>query len=257
MKDTDILKRMMKISPGAKDFVRGAYEDGMVDVIIDDSITTFLTAVQGRTTIHFYYSNETRPTDVKQVVRVLENSDASAETICFNVYGENKEIIALVADHGFISDMTGYILTMKKERHNKKRSILSRKDYEEKNLAGLIALFDAAYRTKHYSTNKDAYALFFRKASDAGELGLFTKAGRLVAAYLLKDAYIHDMIVDPSHQGFGFGDSVLSEAKTALFKTHDTIFLRVEADNERALRLYRRHGFEVLSRFAEHTKPLQ
>ena len=57
---------------------------------------------------------------------------------------------------------------------------------------------------------------------------------------------IHTIGVDPAHQGHGYGRALLSELLAVADAAHAEVFLEVRTDNEVALDLYRRNGFDVL-----------
>lgn len=68
--------------------------------------------------------------------------------------------------------------------------------------------------------------------------------GFYVAEYLLGEATLMDICVDPSQQGQGFGNALLSQfIKEAESKGAEKIWLEVRASNTSALMLYINHGF--------------
>lgn len=68
--------------------------------------------------------------------------------------------------------------------------------------------------------------------------------GFYVAEYLLGEATLMDICVDPSQQGQGFGNALLSQfIKESESKGAEKIWLEVRASNTSALMLYINHGF--------------
>ena len=59
-------------------------------------------------------------------------------------------------------------------------------------------------------------------------------------------AHLDLLFVDPGHQGFGIGTSLLS---AALRKTPPVVTLTVFEENGPARRFYERHGFRQVRRF--------
>ncbi|MEJ5913750.1 N-acetyltransferase [Pseudokineococcus sp. 1T1Z-3] len=77
--------------------------------------------------------------------------------------------------------------------------------------------------------------------------------GRLLgyagAAAAGPDADVQTVAVDPCARGRGLGDALLSACEVHAAHAGSTaLLLEVEAGNEPAQRLYRRHGFETLAR---------
>jgi len=71
-----------------------------------------------------------------------------------------------------------------------------------------------------------------------------------------READVQTLAVDPDRQGEGLGrrllDALLAEARD---RGCATVFLEVRADNERAIELYRRSGFEEIGRRRGYYQP--
>ncbi|MBC8079390.1 MAG: GNAT family N-acetyltransferase [Gorillibacterium sp.] len=66
-------------------------------------------------------------------------------------------------------------------------------------------------------------------------------------------AVIHDFCVLPSYQGQGYGQAILSDTvKLLLAEERAKIHLNVVTENEQALQLYRKVGFEITSEFHDY-----
>lgn len=57
---------------------------------------------------------------------------------------------------------------------------------------------------------------------------------------------IHTIAVDPEYQGQGHGRKLLATLLEVADSRHAQVFLEVRTDNETAINLYRRNGFEEL-----------
>ena len=60
------------------------------------------------------------------------------------------------------------------------------------------------------------------------------------------EAEVHTIAVDPARQGRGVGTALLRELLRVADARGGPVFLEVRTDNEAALSLYRRHGFETV-----------
>ena len=78
--------------------------------------------------------------------------------------------------------------------------------------------------------------------------------GRRIVAYMLcrGDDYLTDIMrlgVLPEYEGMGIGSSLLRRG----ISLAQYVMLTVSPENERALRLYRRHGFEIVGRLKDNS----
>lgn len=71
--------------------------------------------------------------------------------------------------------------------------------------------------------------------------------GRIVGFMALIESYLAALFVAPSHQGRGIGSRLLELA----VRMHPDLDLTVYAQNTRAVRFYRRHGFVCAQRRVE------
>lgn len=60
------------------------------------------------------------------------------------------------------------------------------------------------------------------------------------------EAEVHTIAVDPGSQRLGVGDRLLGELLRVADERGGPVFLEVRTDNEPAMSLYRRHGFETV-----------
>ena len=82
---------------------------------------------------------------------------------------------------------------------------------------------------------------FFNEGMEA--VYLLLDEGRLIGSVALKGEELDDLIVAPEAQGQGYGKQILL---WALEHMHgEQVLLHVAAWNERAIRLYKKNGFEI------------
>ncbi|MCX2734418.1 ribosomal protein S18-alanine N-acetyltransferase [Saccharopolyspora sp. NFXS83] len=69
------------------------------------------------------------------------------------------------------------------------------------------------------------------------------------------DAEVHTMAVDPAHQGHGVGAALLRRLLARADEHRATTFLEVRTDNDPAIALYRKHGFEIVGLRKRYYQP--
>ncbi|TSD40406.1 ribosomal-protein-alanine N-acetyltransferase [Rhodococcus sp. KBS0724] len=69
------------------------------------------------------------------------------------------------------------------------------------------------------------------------------------------ESEIHNIGVDPAHQGRGLGSLLLRELLSHADKHGGPVFLDARVDNHSALALYRRHGFDVIGTRTKYYQP--
>ena len=66
---------------------------------------------------------------------------------------------------------------------------------------------------------------------------------------------VHTIAVDPEHRGAGHGRALLTAMLEVADRVHAPVFLEVRTDNETAIALYRRNGFEVAGTRRNYYQP--
>ncbi|WP_235075207.1 GNAT family N-acetyltransferase [Paenibacillus alvei] len=193
----------------------------------------------------------------------LEEGDG--KELCFNVYGENEEVIAFIRSIGFQSDMEGYhLIYTKTEVPDVPTSQLIEKQFEPSMLQEFIELFDRGYLqlqlengqiTDWHSSNRVEFLNLLQNKTRSDELRSFWLDNQLIGSYLIHNNYIQDLVVNPDYQNCGYGGVILVHcvAHMRVNKGIDNVCLRVAKSNRRAKRFYERNHFEELASFAEHT----
>lgn len=166
-----------------------------------------------------------------------------SKELCFNVYGENEEVIAFIRRIGFQSDMEGYHLIYNKtEVPDVPSSQLIEKQFEPSMLQEFIELFDRGY---------------LQLELENGQITDWHSSNQVefLSMRLIHNNYIQDLVVNPDYQNGGYGSVILAHcvAHMRANKGIDNVCLRVAKSNWRARRFYERNHFEELASFAEHT----
>ncbi|MCI2419448.1 ribosomal protein S18-alanine N-acetyltransferase [Saccharopolyspora sp. K220] len=69
------------------------------------------------------------------------------------------------------------------------------------------------------------------------------------------EAEVHTIGVDPEHQGLGVGKVLLRALLAKADEQRATTFLEVRTDNEAAIEMYRKHGFEIVGLRKRYYQP--
>ncbi len=69
-----------------------------------------------------------------------------------------------------------------------------------------------------------------------------TSGGMIGFVTIDKAGYLDQLVVEPEHWGWGVAEALVDEVK---LRSPREITLKVNADNYRAIKFYRRHGFAV------------
>lgn len=269
----DILKLVENVSPQARDFVNGAFNNNMVTVFYynqsHEEHGVFCVAESEDCNIVFFSflkeANNEKYADliVEKMKPFLDESND--KELCFNVYGKNIEIVEFVQKLGFKRDMEGYHLFY----NRKEVPVVSQlewieKGYEDGMLDQLIELFGKGYfqlneengwSTDWYYTNTKVFqAMLYEKMRD-DEFRSFWLGEQLIGAYIISGNYIQDLVVSTEYQNRGYGSALLALSIKHMIENKNVkkVCLRITKSNIRAKRLYERNHFEELACFAEHT----
>ncbi|SEG95248.1 ribosomal-protein-alanine N-acetyltransferase [Saccharopolyspora kobensis] len=69
------------------------------------------------------------------------------------------------------------------------------------------------------------------------------------------EAEVHTIGVEPGHQGTGVGKALLRALLARADEQRATTFLEVRTDNEPAIAMYRKHGFEIVGLRKRYYQP--
>jgi ribosomal-protein-alanine N-acetyltransferase len=96
-------------------------------------------------------------------------------------------------------------------------------------------------------------------AREAGEIvgyaGISLLGQPSRGAFVVGEAEVHTIGVDPAHHRRGIGGRLLSELLRVADDHGGPVFLEVRTDNEPAIELYRREGFEIVGTRAKYYQP--
>ncbi|QUH06454.1 ribosomal protein S18-alanine N-acetyltransferase [Saccharopolyspora erythraea] len=96
---------------------------------------------------------------------------------------------------------------------------------------------------------------YYIGAYDAGENLLGYAGLAVVGRPPDADAEVHTIGVDPEHQRKGIGRMLLKALLTRADQLRAAVFLEVRTDNDAAIELYRRHGFEIVGLRRRYYQP--
>ncbi|MEV0702628.1 ribosomal protein S18-alanine N-acetyltransferase [Saccharopolyspora sp. NPDC050389] len=69
------------------------------------------------------------------------------------------------------------------------------------------------------------------------------------------EAEVHTIGVDPAHQGGGVGKALLGSLLSKADEQQATTFLEVRTDNDAAIAMYEKHGFEIVGLRKRYYQP--
>lgn len=189
-----------------------------------------------------------------------------AREICFNVYGENKELIQFVREIGFKTDMEGFQLQYD---FNEKLELPETSPFVEKGFtpvmfSNYVQLFEKAYydlnvengwSTDTYQQDQDNFLSSLQQYESEERVRSFWIDDQLIGAYIIAGEYIRDFVIHPEYQNRGYGSLMLKNCIHRMMNVlgMNNIQLRVAQSNSRAKRFYEKNNFVELSHFAEHT----
>lgn len=271
MSQEEILMMIANISPQARDYVHDSFNNVEVlySIRTEQNKGVFI-KVDSDDCCIFYASflNEDNIEDILEIISIKTNetiSEMNSKEVCFNVYGNNPKIINLVRKLGFKLDIEGYYLEyISKELPQLKNSQLTVKGFESSMLRELIDLFNRAYYQLNsenqevinsYVRNEEQFHEALITMNRLNQVYSFWLDNELIGAYIIKENYIMDIVVNPIHQNKGYGSAILAHCIKNMKenKSISNIRLGVVKTNIRAKSLYERNGFVVISSHSEHT----
>ncbi|WP_036666980.1 GNAT family N-acetyltransferase [Paenibacillus sp. UNC217MF] len=271
----DILRLVGHISPQAREFVSEAFREQAVSVFhysrTEEVHGVFCAAENDDCTIAYVSFLKISMNELTFILGLIDATirtfleEGDGKELCFNVYGENEEVIAFIRSIGFQSDMEGYhLIYTKTEVPDVPTSQLIEKQFEPSMLQEFIELFDRGYLqlqlengqiTDWHSSNRVEFLNLLQNKTRSDELRSFWLDNQLIGSYLIHNNYIQDLVVNPDYQNCGYGSMILAHcvAHMRANKGIDNVCLRVAKSNWRAKRFYKRNHFEEQASFAEHT----
>lgn len=271
MLQEEILQFIGNISPQARDYVQSSFEniEVLYSLITDKNSGVFI-KVNSEECCIFYASflNEDNIEDALGIIKNKTNeylSKIDSKEVCFNVYGNNLKIINLIRDLGFKLDIEGYYLEYgNKEIPQLKNSNLTVKGFERSMLKEYVHLFDGAYyqlnidnhwEINSYAKNEEQFHEKLNTLNKHNQVYSFWIDKELIGAYILKENYIMDFVVNPIYQNKGYGSYMLAHCVKNMKenKAIKKVRLGVVKTNTAAKRFYERNGFVEISCYSEHT----
>ncbi|MDF2671936.1 MAG: N-acetyltransferase [Clostridiales bacterium] len=274
MYSEEILKLIGNISPHGRDYVGKAIEDNSVEIlyIVNTEQNKGVYLVINNDKFCYFYASFINESNIKPALEIIKNttkkyiSKVNSKEICFNVYGKNIEIVSLVREMGFISDMEGYHLQyIGEELPELKNCNLVVKGFESSMIKEFVDLFDTSYyqlnidngwNINGYAVNEEGFQRKLNYLKELGQVASFWLNDELVGAYVIEqNNYISDFVVKPRFQNKGYGSYILAHCIRNMRedKAIENLRLRVTKSNISAKRLYERYNFIVVACFAEHT----
>lgn len=271
MLQEEMLMLIGNISPQAKHYVYNSVKNVEVlySMFTEQNKGVFI-KVDNKDCCVFYASflNEDNIEDILKIINNKTNEsilNINLKEVCFNVYGNNPKIINLVRKLGLKLDIEGYYLEyVSKELPQLKNSNLTYKGFESSMLKEFIDLFDSAYyqlnidngwEINGYAKNEEQFHEKLNTLNKFNQVYSFWLNNELVGAYIIKENYIMDIVVNPIYQNKGYGSYILTHCikDMKVTKSIDNIRLGIVKTNTGAKRLYERNGFVKISSYAEHT----
>lgn len=271
MEKVEVLNLIEKISPHAKLYVKNGFEKESVQVIYASPNNNGIFICVDNDDCCIFYTIFVNESDIKKSLPIIECkineyiSKGLSKEVCFNVYGENIEIIKLVRNLGFQLDIEGYHLEYQnKEILNLEECELIEKKFEENMVDSFIKLFDSAYyklnlennwELNNHPKNKEYFERKLIELSKLNAVSSFWLNNELVGAYIFEDDYITDIVVEPLFQNKGYGSYILKKCIENMRENNSikNIRLRVAKSNVGAKKLYELNGFNEIAYFSEHT----
>lgn len=271
MEKVEVLNLIEKISPHAKLYVKNGFEKESVQVIYASPNNNGIFICVDNDDCCIFYTIFVNESDIKKSLPIIECkineyiSKGLSKEVCFNVYGENIEIIKLVRNLGFQLDIEGYHLEYQnKEILNLEEGELIEKKFEENMVDSFIKLFDSAYyklnlennwELNNHLKNKEYFERKLIELSKLNAVSSFWLNNELIGAYIFEDNYITDIVVEPLFQNKGYGSYILKKCIENMRENNSIkdIRLRVAKSNVGAKKLYELNGFNEIAYFSEHT----
>lgn len=271
MTQEEILMLIGKISPQARDYVYNSFNNVEVLYSMNTKLNKGVFIKVDNMDCCIFYASFLNEDNIEDILEIINNktseyiSTINSKEVCFNVYGYNPKIIALVRNLGFKLDIEGcHLEYASAELPQLKNSNLTVKGFESDMLKEFIDLFDNAYyqlsidngwEINGYAKNKGQFLEKLNTLNKLNQVYSFWLNNELVGVYIFKENYIMDIVVNLKYQNKGYGTYILLHCikNMKATKTFDSIRLGVVKTNTGAKRLYERNGFVEISSYAEHT----
>ncbi|MBB6480047.1 GNAT family N-acetyltransferase [Spirochaeta isovalerica] len=183
----------------------------------------------------------------------------SVPSLLFVCDGNSEDGAAFLKHRGASYDFSEFSMILESpvpaaERHDIQIRPVREEDREE-----LIRINGEAFHEER-RTVEETIGLFY--TSDKRDFYAVIHEGKVVGMigrYLEENRdYIHGFAMDASFRGRGWGQQALQLMidKCRIADTSRAVVLEVESENERALNLYKRCGFRLVSRFDYYREPL-
>ncbi len=263
-----ILKCMSRISPMASEYVRDSFSKVIVifSILDEGQEGFFLKVVENDLCIYYAsFSDDSSPEILDKISREISAERLTQQEICFNIFGENRRVIAHVQNNGFSLDMAGFVLRLNAVASSTVYlGDLTTCGFNPRMLEAYIDLFEKAYEQLNIDNGWDTRS-YFKHINDFGRqlcnfndqrlIQSFWLKDVLVGCYIINGCYITDLVVQPRFQNRGYGRLILRHCISFMREHHglSEILLRVTESNQAAKRFYERNGFDTISHFAEHT----
>lgn len=273
MSHEEILNLINLISPHGKNYVENSFKNNEAEILYSlctlDNKGVFVKA--DSTDCCIFYAAFLKDNDMDELLAFIERitknyiSMNSSKEICFNVYGEDRNIINLARRLGFKPDMYGYHMEYTGKVFLEPDNIsLTIKGFESSMIKAFSTLFDSAYyklnidngwELNYYTGHEEYFHKKLINLSKNNNIVSFWLGNELAGAYIIEENYITDLVVNPEFQNKGYGSYMLHHCirNLKMDKAIDKIRLRVAESNTGAFRLYKRNGFKEIAHFAEHT----
>jgi hypothetical protein len=202
-RNTRILQLVSLISTGAVEYVRSAFEREAVSVLYygDSGANQGVFCLAEGDDCVIAYAAFSKYDELDRLLETIERKirpllQVSEEReICFNVYGDNTEIVRFVRGLGFASDLEGYQLQYVNDRPVSagEASPLQEQGFAPDMLEDFIDLFEAAYEqlglengwdTDRYRREPELFLRMLEGYEASGQVHSFWLQDSLAGAYI-------------------------------------------------------------------------
>lgn len=204
------------------------------------------------------------PTLAARLEALLTQRDGRA--VDCTLHGQNTQLIAYVRAQGFSPRGAGTEFHYPASRPLPPVDLgpLQIRPFASTPVMPYLELLDLAFNPLKKPSDWDTTNAYRRDIAGSSRLLLernrqdefagFWKGERLVGLYLLEHNLLATIAIHPDFQRKGFGSRLLHHAQHRILRERgfEEMFLYVTAENEGALRFYRRHQFDAAAEYSEH-----